>query len=95
LFWYVGRRGPVRTADFYRTIAATVCASLCSLAALLICRPWLELFSSLILRLSIAFAITIAISFLVFATLPPGRLAMRNLREMLTLLLKRQRESVA
>src|SRR5436853_6020438 len=23
LFWYVGRRGPVRTADFYRTIAAT------------------------------------------------------------------------
>jgi len=95
LFWYAGRRGPVRTGDFYRTIAPTACASLCCLAALLICRPWLELFPSLIIRLSIAFAITVAVSFLVFAALPAGRLAMRNLKEMLMLLVKRQRESVA
>jgi PST family polysaccharide transporter len=95
LFWYAGRRGPVRTGDFYRTIAPSVCASLASLAVLLICRPWLEVLPSLSARLTIAFLITVAISFLVFAALPAGRLAMRNLRDMLLLMLKRQRKSVA
>ncbi|HVS21807.1 MAG TPA: lipopolysaccharide biosynthesis protein [Pyrinomonadaceae bacterium] len=95
LFWYVGRRGPVRSGDFYRTIAAPVCASLCSLAALLICRPWLEGLPSLIARLSIAFGITVAVSVMVLAALPAGRLAMRNLKEMLMLLVKPKRESVA
>lgn len=95
LFWYVGRRGPVRAGDFYRTIAPAFCASLCSLAALLICRPWLEVLPSLLARLSIAFLITVAVSLLVFSTLPAGRLAMRSLKEILMLLVKRDRESVA
>ena len=95
LFWYIGRRGPVGTGDFYRTIAPSVCASLCSLAGLLICRRWLEVLPSLIARLTIAFLITAVVSFLVFSALPAGRLAMRNLKEMLLLMLKRQRESVA
>ena len=95
LFWYVGRRGPVRTGDFYRTIAPSVCASLCSLAVLLICRRWLEILPSLVARLTTAFLITVAVSFLVFSALPAGRLAMRSLKEMLMLMLKRQRESVA
>jgi O-antigen/teichoic acid export membrane protein len=95
LFWYTGRRGPVRTADFYRTIAPSVCASICSLAALLICRRWLEVLPSLISRLSIAFLITVVISFLIFSALPAGRLALHNLKGMLLLMLKRQGESVA
>jgi O-antigen/teichoic acid export membrane protein len=95
LFWYVGRRGPVRSADFYRTIAPAFCASVCSLAALLICRPWLEVLPSLITRLGIAFMIAAAVSLLIFSALPAGRLAMRSFKEMLLLLLKRDRESVA
>lgn len=95
LFWYVGRRGPVRAGDFYRTIAPAFCASLCSLAALLICRPWLEVLPSLLARLSIAFLITVTVSLLVFSALPAGRLAMRSLKEMLMLMVKRDRESVA
>jgi len=95
LFWYVGRRGPVRSADFYRTIAPAFCASVCSLAALLICRPWLEVLPSLVTRLGIALMVAAAVSLLIFSALPAGRLAMRSFKEMLLLLWKRDRESVA
>ena len=91
LFWYVGRRGPVRTSDFYRTIAPVSAACICSLAILFLCRPWLAAVPSLIARLSIAFGITVAVSLLVLSALPAGRLAMLSLKETLLLLLKRNR----
>lgn len=91
LFWYVGRRGPVRTADFYRTIAPVSAASVCSLAALFLCRPWLSVVPSLIARLSIAFGMTVVVSLLVLSALPAGRLAMLSLKETFLLLLKRNR----
>jgi PST family polysaccharide transporter len=94
LFWYAGRRGPVRSGDFYRTIAPAIGASLCSLAALLVSRPWLEVWSHQIARLSVAFVMTIAVSLLVFAAIPAGRLAMRSFKETLMLLWKRERISV-
>jgi O-antigen/teichoic acid export membrane protein len=94
LFWYAGRRGPVRSADFYRTIAPAVAASLCSLAALLVSRPWLEVWSHQIARLGVAFVMTIAVSLLVFAAIPAGRLAMRSFKETLMLFWKRERISV-
>jgi len=94
LFWYVGRRGPVRTIDFYRTIAPVVAASVCSLATLFLCRPWLSTVPSLIGRLSIAFGLTTAVSLLVLSALPAGRLAMRSLTETLLLLLKRNHSTV-
>src|SRR6185436_9950305 len=76
LFWYIGKRGPVRTVDFYRTIAPVVAASVCSLAMLLVCRSWLNGVGSLLARLSIAFVITTAVSLLILSVLPAGRLAM-------------------
>ena len=91
LFWYAGRRGPIRSGDFYRTIAPAIAASLCSLAALLFSRPWLEGWSHLIARLGVAFVITIAVSLVVFTALPAGRLAMRSFKETLTLIWKRER----
>jgi O-antigen/teichoic acid export membrane protein len=95
LFWYVGRRGPVRTIDFYRTIAPVSAASVCSLATLFLCRSWLNAVPNLLARLSIAFGITVAVSLLVLSALPAGRLAMRSLKETLLLLLRRNRDSVA
>src|SRR5258707_5510303 len=95
LFWYVGRRGPVRTADFYRTIAPMSAASVCSLATLFLCRPLLSSLPSLIGRLSVAFGITAAVSLLVLSALPAGRLAIRSLTETLLLLLKRSRKPIA
>ena len=88
LFWYVGRRGPVRAADFYRTIAPAACAAVCSLAVLIFCRPWLALFGHLVTRLSVAFLITVTVSMLILAVLPAGREAMRSFKATLALLLK-------
>ncbi len=95
LFWYVGRRGPIRASDFYRTIAPSAGASLCSLALLFSCRPWLHSVAGLILRLSVAFGLTVGVSLVVFSALPAGRLAMQSFKETLLLLLKRDSESVA
>ena len=91
LFWYVGRRGPVRTGDLYRTIVPAASASVCSLVVLLVCRQWLGGFHQLFTRLTIAFGINITVSLLVLAALPAGRLAIRNFKEMFIMLLKRKR----
>jgi PST family polysaccharide transporter len=92
LFWYVGRKGPIRAGDFYLTIAPAVCAAVSSLIVLVICRPWLGVFEHLITRLTIAGLITFTVSFLTLSMLPTGRRAMQNLKEMLRLLLKGKRE---
>jgi PST family polysaccharide transporter len=89
LFWYVGRRGPVRAGDFYRTIASPACAAVCTFAVLVFCRPWLTHFDRLATRLGIAFIITVLVSFLVLSALPAGREAMRSFKAMLAMILKR------
>ena len=94
LFWFVGRRGPVKTRDFYVTIAPAFCAAVCSLAALLICRPWLAAWPILPGRLITCGVITIVVSLAVFAALPAGRLAMQSFKEMTLMLFKRESASV-
>lgn len=89
LFWYVGRDGPVRTGDFYRTIAPSVCASLCALVALFLCRSWLKGFPYLFIRLVVSFGITAGVSVLVLVAIPAGRRALQSFTGMLPLLLKR------
>jgi len=95
LFWYVGRRGPIRTSDFYRTIVPSAIASMCSVALLLVCRPWLSSVTGLIPRLSLALGLTFGVSLLIFSALPAGRSALRGLKETLLLLFKRSSESAA
>ena len=92
LFWYAGRKGPVRAGDLYCTIAPAACASMCCLLALFLCRPWLEVFPPLIIRLGFAFVVTIIVSFLVYAALPAGRLAMNNFKEMMLSLVNRKQD---
>jgi O-antigen/teichoic acid export membrane protein len=93
IFWFTARRGPVRIADFYRTIAPAASASLCALAIVLICRPWLQEFH-LALRVVLAFVITAAASFAILATLPAGRAAMQNSKETLLLLIGARKNAV-
>jgi PST family polysaccharide transporter len=95
LFWYVGRRGPIRVSHFYHTIAPSAAASLCALGTVVITRPWLMMVSWLIGRLSLAFAITLAVALLVFAALPTGRKAIRNLTEVLLMIVTRNPQSLA
>jgi O-antigen/teichoic acid export membrane protein len=95
LFWYVGRRGAIRASDFYRTIAPSVCASVCALIVLAVSRQWLAMIHPAILRLGIAFAITAVVSLIVFAVLPTGRLAIQNFKEIFLLLLKNKKSESA
>src|SRR5947199_4218560 len=78
LFWFAGRRGPVRTSDFYITIAPSICAALSSLFALLALRQWIGAWPSLTGRLAASFVATVTVSLAVFATLPAGRVAMQS-----------------
>jgi len=93
MFWYIGRKGPVRAVDIYRTIAPSVVTALATLAVLVVCRPWLGMFQHLVIRLMLAFGTTVGISLLVLAMIPAGRRAMQNLKDMLLMILKRKGET--
>jgi PST family polysaccharide transporter len=41
IFWIASHKGPIKIADFYRTIAPAACASLCGLVVVLLSRQWL------------------------------------------------------
>jgi PST family polysaccharide transporter len=90
LFWFVGRTGPVRTMDFYRTMAPFVCASLISLLACVSFRQ-LELTSKPVIGVGICLIITIVTSLLVLAVLPGGRRALQDIPR-LVLVLSRKNE---
>jgi len=90
LFWHVGRRGPIRTSDFYRTILPSAVASICTVSLLLVCRPWLSSITGLIPRLCVAFGMTVSVSLMIFSLLPAGRSAMQSFKETLRLLLRRK-----
>lgn len=94
LYWYVGRTGPVRTGDFYRTMTPSLCASLCALLVLLAFRQWVEV-SNPLLGLAIAFGITVGVTLPVLAALPSGRLGLQDFRSLLALLATRQKKKSA
>jgi O-antigen/teichoic acid export membrane protein len=93
LFWYVGRKGPVRTTDFYRTIMPSICAAASTLSLLFVLRPWLGFFS-LFVRLVLAAWVTFGVSLLVFRVLPAGRRALQSFAEMVVLIKNRKNESI-
>jgi PST family polysaccharide transporter len=90
MFWYIGRKGPVRSGDIYRTIAPAACAAVCTLGVLVLSRPWLNVFQILATRLVLALGLAIGVSILVLTVIPAGRLAMQNFKQMLLLLVKRR-----
>lgn len=93
LYWFVGRRGPVRTMDFYRTMAPFVCASVCALIASLAFRRWGNVNSGL-WTIAICLIITAITTFLVLAVIPAGRAAIQDVKNSLLLLAGRRREPV-
>jgi len=91
LYWYVCRRGPVRAADFYRTIAPIAGASLCGLVASLGFRHWQPAISP-VLGVMACLAITTAIFLLILTLLPSGRRALGDAAHSLLLLRKQTGE---
>ncbi len=89
LFWFVGRRGPVRTVDFYRTTAPAACAALAVAGALMALRRWLVV--QPLAGLLISLATTALVTLLLLSTLPKGRSALQDFRNGLISLTRRER----
>jgi PST family polysaccharide transporter len=79
LYWFVGRRGPVRTMDFYRTMAPFVMASFVAMLATLAFRKWGALESGF-WTLLVSLVITAATTFITLAAMPAGRKALNDVR---------------
>lgn len=82
LFWFIGRTGPIKTADFYRVLAPFVLTSLCTLFALLAFRKYVEI-SNPVLGCLIAFIITILTFSSILALIPSGRMALQDLKTLI------------
>ena len=77
LLWFVGRKGPVRTRDIYKTIVLPACVSLCVIIVLLIyCKyfattnPGTNIVGGMVLTLAIILGFARAV--------PSGRILMRD-----------------
>lgn len=86
LFWFIGRTGPIKTADFHRVLAPFVLTSLCTLFALLAFRKYVEI-SNPALGCLIAFIITILTFLSILALIPSGRMALQDVK---TLIMQRK-----
>jgi PST family polysaccharide transporter len=76
--WYVGREGPVRTRDFYVTMAPFALAAICSGAAVLAFR-WLAAPTNPLIALIASFAIAAPVALGVMALTRAGRNAIRDM----------------
>lgn len=85
LYWWVGREGPVRMLDFYRTIMPAAAASLCVLAALYAFRQW-ALFTNPVSQLAAAAVVAGAVAVPVMLAIPAGRRALHDAGKVLLIL---------
>ncbi len=85
LFWFVGRKGPVRTRDFYRLLAPFTLASLFSLAACIAFRRFVSISNPLLGLVMCGTIVTITTP-LVLVIMPAGRKALADIKNSLTLL---------
>jgi PST family polysaccharide transporter len=93
LFWFVGRTGPVRTKDFYRTIAPFVFASVAALLVSIAVRSFADIHNPIVGLITL-FITTGAVTLLGLGALPAGRLALSDIRNTVALILKRRQEVV-
>ena len=92
LYWYVGRHGPVRTMDFYRTIAPFAAASLSALLACLAFRHWQHPVNALA-GIMVCSVVTLLTTIFVLAVIPAGRNALRDTVRSVQLLASQKGES--
>ncbi|MDT5271968.1 MAG: hypothetical protein QOH49_4154 [Acidobacteriota bacterium] len=89
LFWYVGRRGPVRASDFYRAAAPPACAFVCTFAALVGLRNLMPGASPLT-GVVASFGVTVCATLFALVCLPKGRAALHDLKNTFFLLVARR-----
>jgi PST family polysaccharide transporter len=85
LFWFVGRKGPVRTRDFYRMLAPFTLASVVSFGACLAFRRFVVI-TNPVLGVAACAVLVGLTTLLVLALLPAGRKALADIKSSVTLL---------
>ncbi|PSF38674.1 lipopolysaccharide biosynthesis protein [Aphanothece hegewaldii CCALA 016] len=88
-YWFIGRSGPIRMGDFYRTSRPSLFATGCVFLVLFAFRQEVTI-SNPLFGLVIAFILSVGTALLAFAVLPSGRLALQDWRNVLTLIIKKQ-----
>ncbi len=94
LFYFVGRAGPVRTMDFYRTMAAPACATLLAMVALFLFRRLAGAINPAVGLLG-ALAITAITAFVALYALPLGRRSLQDFRNVYALITKSDQADTA
>jgi PST family polysaccharide transporter len=94
LFYWVGRRGPVRPRDFYVTVAPAFCAALGVLVTLFLFRRSGIIVSPLP-GLAASFGIACAVTLLFLYAIPAGRRALRDFGEVAAIVLKKKTADLA
>ncbi len=89
LFWFVGRKGPVRTIDLYRTIAPFTLASWLALGVALVFRNFAEI-DNPVLGLITLFLMTGGVTLLSLTALPAGRRALTDVRNTIKLMFRQE-----
>jgi PST family polysaccharide transporter len=89
LYWFVGRQGPVKTIDFYKTIAPFVLSSVVALLLALSFRKWGGVESGF-WTLAACLVITIVTTLLTLASLPSGRAALIDVKNSSLLLIQKK-----
>ena len=87
VFWLVGRRGPVRTSDFYRTLAPSICASLVAIVAGVGVRR-MGLVTSPVAGITLVAGVMMSTTVLVLSLMPMGRCALRDIFASASLILR-------
>jgi len=87
MYWYIGRRGPVRAGDFYRGTIPSLVATLLGMLASLAFRWWNPSVDAL-WGIPICVSILIATFLVVLLVLPAGRSILKDIAASLTLLRK-------
>jgi PST family polysaccharide transporter len=93
LFWFVGRSGPVRTKDFYYTIAPFTFASVLALSIALAVRS-LAAIHNPIVGLIALFVTTAVVTLLCLVALPAGRLALLDIKQTIVVMLRQRQQAV-
>jgi PST family polysaccharide transporter len=79
LYWFVGRKGPVRARDFYVTMAPFAAASLMALLGSVTFRRWSGVGNPMV-GIGACLAITVLITFVVLICTPAGRKALHDVK---------------
>jgi O-antigen/teichoic acid export membrane protein len=83
MFWFIGRKGPIRMFDFYRTIAPSALVSVTLLVVLFALRRGVTVTSPLV-GISVWFIVTLAVATLMFLLVPSGRRALADYGRLIT-----------